>query len=264
MWAKTLAVLFLAANASAYTINGSLTVTGPSLSVAVSTFAVAAGNVGIGTSAPVKALEVNGAAQFDKAATFPGGANAFSVGTSTLVVTGGNVGIGTSAPATALHVLGSDQAAIIETAHTANGVGKLSPASWLVPLAISGNTLYNYPGIALLDDSNQTGTRSWEIVQGKDDYGLMEFEVGSSSFAVPGTAVMAMTRGGNVGIGTTNPSQLLSVNGTVSLNTNAGTQLYYCAGGTLSQIVIRGSAGAEATACTAGGGTVTALGIYVP
>lgn len=62
-----------------------------------------------------------------------------------------------------------------------------------------------------------------------------------------------------------NMSMVVGGGGTdVRLHCYSGTQLYYCSGGTLSQIVIRGSSGAEATACTTGGGTVTGLGIYVP
>ena len=109
------------------------------------------GNVGIGTSAPVTALDVNGEVSVAFNATYgvrfynqdknnwsfignsiaTGGAAAnLRIGDSTgevMRITGGNVGIGTSAPAAKLHVLtGTTYGGLINTSVTAAGTTALS------------------------------------------------------------------------------------------------------------------------------------------
>ena len=62
--------------------------------------------------------------------------------------------------------------------------------------------------------------------------------------------ILNITGGGNVGIGTTNPT---TANG-----------VYRCAGGTLGGQLYYGATGAAQTLCTGGGGTVTATPLFLP
>lgn len=222
--------------------------------------------------------------------------NAFSVGGSTLVVNGGKVGIGISSPGQnlvsvsaggttiyggvrPLDLLTNAGDASFATIHFGDsagsswdsaiavnkasmsfvtnggtvmsltsggnvGIGTTNPGalltvSYAVPASVSSGTIVNFGASA---------DRSFII--GNDN------KVSGNSFIAGSNN--ATTGSQNLDI---NPNQV-SPRG-IGLGCTYGTsctQLYYCAGGTLSQIVIRGNSGAEATACTTGGGTVTGLG----
>ena len=116
---------------------------------------MAGGNVGVGTTGPLKKLEVNGTFQADGAATFadavtvstsitiPAGSMAvtpFSVGGSSLVLLGtGNTGVGTSGPTKLLEVNGTLQANGAATFNTSVTIS--SAAAGTVLSVVSGGVV---------------------------------------------------------------------------------------------------------------------------
>jgi len=116
----------------------------------------------------------------------------------------GNVGIGTDAPGYKLQVNGY---ALIGYATDGTVVGaQLTSQSW-------------YSAGIILNDlkSDSADIRNWKIFSDAYTYGDLGFSVGSSLGAAPDTVLMLIQEGGNVGIGTTNPNQKLTVAGSISL-----------------------------------------------
>jgi len=191
------------------------------------------GNVGIGTSAPVYALHINkdnpyiqiqdssastratmsagilmndstGASSFgitqSNSADVLIRANAgdLSLGTfagTIIKLDGANVGIGTSAPSEKLHVSGNVR---IEGDLTVNG--SYTQIDTDVNTTEQWNVTNDGTGPAVT--INQTGAQ--DIMDVQDD----------------GTSVFYIEDGGNVGIGTTNPSQKLHINGGIARFSN--------------------------------------------
>jgi len=123
--------------------------------------------VGIGTTAPSTLLEVNGTSWL-RGGTAPT--------TGLFVDTNGNVGIGTTAPKTGLHILVSTGDSLIRVGST-----QTSGAS--------------FRGIETYTDAGNDGALGWNRVGG-----LFELKTGTAA-----TTKLAITTGGNVGIGTTAP-----------------------------------------------------------
>lgn len=213
-------------------------------------------NVGIGTTVPVAKLDVMGAARSgthptDKLVYFTGnigegktGDGGFEIrhsnslqgigfGYNTIYQTGtdvnsvlniralgtgaitlnavggatGNVGIGTAAPAQALHVINNtrvDGNIFVDGANTNNGT-------------YSSNAL-------LFGNSGSSEGIASKRTAGGNQSGL--------DFYTLGTNRMAITSGGNVGIGTTNPIEKLSVSGNITV-TGVVKQANYSSSGIL-------------------------------
>lgn len=135
-------------------------------------------------------------------------------GTS-VIHTNDNVGIGVSSPAAKLHVKTPDSgtsALLLE--------GSISDNLNYPGISLKGGTLASsYPfmaltngGLALQLGSGYSSTYNYLshiILQGSD--GSIDFKTGSGG----SSSRMAITSSGNVGIGTTTPSEKLSVNGKV-------------------------------------------------
>jgi hypothetical protein len=172
-----------------------------------------AGYVGIGESAPSQRLDVAGTV---KAAAFIGDGscltniasshdhdasyimNGTSPQTANLNITGnaifgGKVGIGTTVP--------------IESLHIKNGAIGFEDVS---------NTIRGWVGMVGYDPSfrfeNTAGPTTIGSFHGEPKYSVINFNVGAAD---PGSTVMTVAANGNVGIGTTGPSEKLEVNGTV-------------------------------------------------
>lgn len=199
------------------------------------------GNVGIGTTSPGYKLDVSGTGKFsgdinlsnsgehylqnDASTTFVGlnfdspyirfGVN----NTERMRITsGGNVGIGTSSPVEKLSLAGS----------TATTFGlSLEPSGWnsakhRLTVPTSGDAsvwAFNWDGSAA--DSALYATSAITVTQG-----TLTFSTTGSANAP--AARMTINSAGNVGIGTTSPSQKLQVNGSIALNTvTNGSSRYY-------------------------------------
>ncbi len=132
-------------------------------------------------------------------------------GTHPMVIKGasGNVGIGTVAPASRLHIVaGSDQSVAIYTPAYASGIADFSVggAGWQFGRPGDGafaHAIYTYNTSAGAKNNLALSSRS-DIV----------FTAGNSG--PPGAPErMRIAESGNVGIGTSNPTQKLSVNGSI-------------------------------------------------
>ena len=172
-------------------------------------------NVGIGTASPTALLTVAGTTDLAWAAStsklqisrsstvarlqnYENGSAATSLA---LQWEGGNVGIGTTSPAYKLDVEASS--GLIETIRIRNGYTGGSDGSQLL-LGNSANFTNAYFRLNGGGNSSQAGAGSLNI-------GLTESS--PMAFYTTNTERMRITSGGNLGIGTTSPSQKLDVNG---------------------------------------------------
>jgi hypothetical protein len=191
-------------------------------------FVNSSGNVGIGTTSPNNLLQLTAAAgsshaRWTEAATtvgFIGGANgiisglngSFAVrGESGLVLSGagnsatmflnpsGNVGIGTISPVQKLHVEGS-------TAIGTTGTEDIL----ILGRALGGGVSFQQAASLKLGRYQNAGVDF-------ESYTRLDFALRDNSPASnynTNTTVMTLTNAGNVGIGTTSPTSMLTLNGT--------------------------------------------------
>ena len=166
----------------------------------------ASGNVGIGTSTPTNKLDVIGNTKTDN-----------------LYVTS-NIGIGTTTPANRLEVIGN--ASISGNV----GIGTVTPANKLEVIgntSISGNL--DIVGTGIKASNNVSGwiAGNFGITTAGTDRVVMGYisnaaTIGAHNNALTAWANLAINpSGGNVGIGTSAPTALLSVNGDANKIGNA-------------------------------------------
>ena len=198
-------------------------ITGPSFVIGSSTatnfIVTSAGNVGVGTSTPIEALQVSGAIRATGQA-LSGTSNVTTIdyagGTARFISSGSNVATMGSISL----VQASANSSLINIPLFINsmgniGIGTTTP-NW--NLQIAGTR----PFRVLSDMSAGTNAKHWfETSQGGNFY------IGTSSDALTATSTyLTIANGGNIGIGTTSPMSTLSVTGTLTTtranNTDVG------------------------------------------
>ena len=188
------------------------------------------GRVGIGNSAPAYPLDVTGtvnATAFrgdgSQLTGLPtgGGTSQWTTSGTSIYYNGGNVGIGEAAPDNLLDVLSNGTALPAEiTAYntgTGNSFGLLrlfrqssatsAQAGLIFSLQNSTPARKEYGYIAARIRTNTAGTEAGDLIFSTTDAGITRVER------------MRITSSGNVGIGTTAPTSLLHVNGTLTATT---------------------------------------------
>ena len=194
----------------------------------------AGGNVGIGTTSPTAPLHVTRAnnnewiAKIVNTGTNPYGlsidtsANAGSeytfaaytnAGTGLLLRNNGNFGVGTASPTTKLHIYNgaSGGTPYSNTYLTVENNGRAA----IQLLAPNASDQYVFFG------STTSGAQAYigyEGLSGGDTL-MLHSTSGDISFRAGGSDKMRIKAGGNVGIGTTSPGQLLSLSSAVALGT---------------------------------------------
>ena len=212
----------------------------------------ALGNVGIGTTAPGQLLNVNGAMRLSASAApgAPVSGDIYNSGAELNYYDGsqwvqlseqlwqlnennvdisydlGNVGIGTTGPSTNLEVLGAnanqfllgyDASNITQFGVSSGGDLTITPSGSDITFAASVLTQINSSTVAFAADQLGSGNI---------------FELRDS-----GTAVMTVANGGNVGIGTTAPTQALEISGGNVLIDNNQFLQWYTSGGNTGDIL---------------------------
>jgi hypothetical protein len=162
------------------------------------------GDVGIGTSNPTAALEVNGTAKFDQAVTFASGQSFTGNGSGLTSINPANIASGTAG----ISITGN--AATATTATNATYLGGLSASSFL---PVSGG---NVSGSLLVGGTNAQGQN-------------MVLEVQNT----PGTDALTINSSGTVGLGTGTGTHITTASpntdfaGQISIsNTTSGTHAF--------------------------------------
>jgi hypothetical protein len=190
------------------------------------------GNVGIGTATPNYKLDVAGAINatsilVNGAPISGGGAGSWTPSANNY--TTGNVGIGTSAPTAKLNIVytgntdPTNQAIQIETTNAANyaAINLKNSSGDLGQFGLTGSS-YNWglfqPNQTFINSSSPNGI----LLDAYDPNGFISFGTGGAAI---GNERIRIDKLGNVGIGISNPSQILHVHQAVYAGMRTTTNL---------------------------------------
>jgi hypothetical protein len=155
--------------------------------------------------------------------------NGSSWGERMRLTSAGNLGIGTNSPSYPLHVAGR---ALFTTGAMEIGITSTTSNTYSLQYMANGNGYYSYLGV--------NGTSSGTPI---DVSGVLDNAVyfgsrsnGPLQFLTNNTVRATISSGGNIGIGITSPSQLLSVGGNGLFGTQSGTRIDITGGGGASAI----------------------------
>ncbi|MBI4991851.1 MAG: hypothetical protein HZB99_01415 [Candidatus Harrisonbacteria bacterium] len=166
------------------------------------------GNVGIGTTTPSQLLSIQGNALFS--GNISSVANITATGTLSLT---GTSGTSTIASGQGFTVGGSQF--VVQQGSGRVGIGTTTPGA-NIEVASSAAVAGNQPAIRLADTAGNANSRTWAIANalGGSPYGTLGLHVSSAAGGAPSdTPSMVINNNGNVGIGTTSPAKLFSVQG---------------------------------------------------
>lgn len=177
------------------------------------------GNVGIGTASPAEKLDVAGNAKVSGSVSAAGGA--------VVITSDGKLGAGTASPQGPLHVVNVSENAIVmqECSNDAVGPGIISEkcrGTISNPQPVQQNdTLFQVRAKPYVNgDIRDMGTHIAVIADGSPSGNNVATRVSVFTASGNGTASERMTikSDGKVGIGETNPTNTLVVNGSVTVN----------------------------------------------
>lgn len=178
------------------------------------------GNVGIGTTNPQNALQIYVASANDSVAKFTNSV------TGQAVTDGFNVGVDNNGDANLWNIENSkiffatnDQERMTILAGGNVGIGTTNPQAMLeIYNSATDYTRLSGPTIILQSDNSLDAPFSVDLTGAAS---LI------ANFSDSGASALAIKNGGNVGIGTTNPGQKLSVEGTLGILETGGSPQYH-------------------------------------
>ncbi|EKD30009.1 MAG: hypothetical protein ACD_78C00190G0001 [uncultured bacterium (gcode 4)] len=102
------------------------------------------------------------------------------------------------------------------------GIGTVSP-NRLLEISHDGSAFTTSPGIQITDIAGNISSRRWVIAGPLAGFGNLDFAVSPSNSTNPtlqSDIKLSIDKSGNVGIGTTNPNEILQINGAIKATRN--------------------------------------------